>query len=154
MRRWEFMASFLLGRLLFLAVEIAAILAFAWLVFDVSVRGSVALVALLGVLGAFVFTSFGLLVASRARTTEGIAGIMNLVAVPMWILSGVFFSYERFPEWTHALIRLLPLTPLVDGLRAVINEGATFIDTAPALGALGAWGLVAFGTALAIFRWR
>jgi len=154
MRRWEFMASFLLGRLVFLAIEIAAILLFARLVFDVRVHGSVALVGLLGVLGAFVFTSFGLLVASRARTTEGIAGIMNLVAVPMWLLSGVFFSYERFPEWTHGAIRALPLTPLVDALRAVINEGATALETAPAIGALGAWGLLAFGSALLLFRWR
>jgi ABC-type multidrug transport system permease subunit len=154
MRRWEFMASFLLGRLVFLAVEIAAILLFARLVFGVEVRGSLALVAAFGVLGAIVFTSFGLLVASRARTTEGIAGIMNLVAVPMWILSGVFFSYERFPEWTHGAIRALPLTPLVDGLRAVINEGATALDTAPAIAVLGAWGLVAFGSSMLLFRWR
>lgn len=154
MRRWEFMASFLLGRLLFLALEIAVILAFAWAVFGVEVRGSLALIAALGVLGAFVFTSFGLLVASRARTTEGIAGIMNLVAVPMWLLSGVFFSYERFPEWTHGAIRALPLTPLVDALRAVINEGATALETAPAIGMLGAWGLATFGSALLLFRWR
>jgi ABC-type multidrug transport system permease subunit len=154
MRRWEFMASFLLGRLVFLAIEIAAILVFARLVFGVRVHGSVALVAILGLLGAFVFTSFGLLVASRARTTEGIAGIMNMVAVPMWLLCGVFFSYERFPAWTHGAIRALPLTPLVDGLRAVINEGAGALETAPALGALGAWGLVAFAAATLLFRWR
>jgi ABC-type polysaccharide/polyol phosphate export permease len=79
---------------------------------------------------------------------------MNLVAVPMWILSGVFFSYERFPEWTHGAIRALPLTPLVDGLRAVINEGATALDTAPAIAVLGAWGLVAFGSSMLLFRWR
>ena len=154
MRRWEFMASFLFGRLAFLAVEIAVILVFARLVFGVRVHGSVALVVVLGLLGAFVFTSFGLLVASRARTTEGIAGLMNLVAVPMWLLCGVFFSYERFPDWTHGAIRALPLTPLIDGLRAVINEGATALETATAIGALGAWGLAAFGAALLLFRWR
>lgn len=154
MRRWEFLTSFLLGRLLFLAIEIAAILLFARIVFGVRVHGSLGVVALFGVVGAFVFTSFGLLVASRARTTEGIAGIMNLVAVPMWLLSGVFFSYERFPEWSHVAIRAIPLTPLVDGLRSVVNEGATLLETAPALGVLGLWGIAAFGAALFLFRWR
>ena len=44
------------------------------------------------------FAGLGLLVASRARTVEAVSGLANMVMLPMWILSGTFFSYARFPE--------------------------------------------------------
>jgi ABC-2 type transport system permease protein len=92
MRRTEFLGSFFFGRLLFLGAELAVLLFFAWLVFGVEVRGSMAALVFIAILGAFSFTAFGLLVASRATTTEGVSGIMNAASFPMWVLSGVFFS--------------------------------------------------------------
>ena len=68
----------------------------------------------------------------------------------MWMLSGIFFSYERFPEALHAAIRLLPLTALNDGLRAVINDGAGLASVAPELLVMGAWAVCGF----LIARWR
>lgn len=154
MRRSEFLLSFMLGRLAFLALELPVILGFAYLVFDVTVRGSLLALAAIAVLGAFTFTGLGVLIASRARTIEGVSGIMNLTAVPMWLLSGVFFSYQGFPEFMHPIIKALPLTPIVDGIRAVMNDGATLLALSGSLAIAAAWGVATFGAALAIFRWR
>lgn len=154
MRRGEFLLSFMLGRLVFLAAELAALLGFAWLVFDVPVRGSLAGVVFISTLGAFTFTGLGVLVASRVQTTEAVMGLMNLVSIPMWILSGVFFSSEHFPDLMQPFIDALPLTALLDALRAVMLDGAPVLATLPALGIVAAWGIVCFGGALAIFRWR
>ncbi|MBI4538599.1 MAG: ABC transporter permease [Gemmatimonadetes bacterium] len=154
MRRSDFLLSFGLGRLSFLVVELAALLAFARLVFDVTVQGSLILFAAIAVVGGFTFAALGLLVASRAKTVEGVAGLMNLAMVPMWILSGVFFSSSRFPDMMQPLIRVLPLTPLVDTLRAVMNEGAGIGDVAGWMALVAAWGVASFAVALRIFRWN
>ena len=71
------------------------------------------------------------------RTIEAVSGLMNLVLVPMWILSGVFFSSERFPDAVQPFIKALPLTALIDALRANMLQGAGLVDVAPALAALG-----------------
>lgn len=154
MNRAQFLASFFLGRLLFLAGELVVLLVFARLVFGVAVNGSLAALVLIAVLGAFSFTAFGLLVASRARTTEGVSGLMNAAAFPMWILSGVFFSYRTFPEALHPFIQALPLTALNDAMRLVMNEGLPLVTTLGPLAVLMAWGVGSFGLALAVFRWR
>ena len=154
MRRTDFLLSFMLARMVFLVGELALLLGFAWWIFDVDVRGSLAAVLLISFIGAFTFTGLGVLVASRARSTEGVSGLMNLAAMPMWILSGVFFSYEHFPEATHPFIRALPLTALLDALRAVINDGASLLATTLPLIVVIAWGVGCFATALAVFRWR
>jgi ABC-2 type transport system permease protein len=153
-RRSEFLLSFMLGRLLFLALEVPLVIGFAALVFDVPVRGSLGTLGVAAVLGAFSFTGLGLLVASRTRSTDGVQGLMNLVAVPMWILSGVFFSAAHFPHAMQPLIQALPLTAMNNALRAVMLDGATLIGIAGSLAIIAAWGAASFGVALAIFRWR
>jgi ABC-2 type transport system permease protein len=94
-----------------------------------------------------------LLTASRAKTLEGVSGIMNLVMMPMWIFSGVFFSYSRFPDAIQPFIKLLPLTPLLDGLRSIMIDGAPLSASLGQVLAVAAWGLVSFAIALKIFRW-
>ena len=126
---------------------------FARLVFKVPVRGSVAAVLFVGVLGALVFSGLGLLVASRAARIETVAGLMNLVMVPMFIASGIFFSADRFPDALQPLVRALPLTALNDALRAVILEGASLLSQARHLLVLAAWGVVSFLLGLRLFRW-
>jgi ABC-type polysaccharide/polyol phosphate export permease len=106
------------------------------LAFGVEIHGSLLAVVVLILLGAFTFAGIGLLVASRARTLEAVSGLMNLVMLPMWILSGIFFSSERFPEATQPFINLLPLTPLIDALRAVMLEGEGLFGQLPRLGIL------------------
>lgn len=154
MRKRDFLLGLMLSRLLFMIPEVLLILLFAWLAFGVEVRGSVAALALIIVLGAFTFAGIGLLVASRAKTIETVSGLMNLVMLPMWLLSGIFFSSERFPEFLQPLIKVLPLTPLIDALRATMLEGTPLFALWPQLLVLALYGVVSFAIALKIFRWQ
>jgi len=154
MNRGDFLLSFMFARLGFLAGELLTLLVVARLAFDVAIRGSVASVVAIAALGAFSFTGIGLLVASRARTIEAVSGLMNLASLPMWILSGVFFSADHFPDVVQPLIRILPLTAVVDALRAVMIDGAPLLATAGSLAVVAGWGIASFAVALAIFRWK
>ena len=154
MRRSHYLLSFILSRLVFLLLEVVALVGFGWLLFGVAVRGSFATLAALTILGAFAFAGLGLLVASRARTIEGVSGLMNLVMLPMWILSGTFFSYSRFPDAMIPFVKALPLTALNDSLRSVMIDGAGFLSLGAPVAIVMAWGAVSFAIALKIFRWR
>jgi ABC-type multidrug transport system permease subunit len=154
MPRHYFLLSFLLSRLAMLVVEVGAFLGFAVLVFGVPVRGSLVLVAGVCVFGTLAFGALGLLLSSRVRTIEAASGLMNLTMLPMWILSGVFFSSQRFPDAVQPFIKALPLTALNDALRATMLQGATLAQIAAQIGVLAAWLLVCFPLALKLFRWR
>ena len=154
MRKSQYVLSQFLSRLIFLVVEVIVLVAFGWLVFGVRVNGSIAVLAVLCIVGGYAFSGLGLLTASRARTLEGVSGLMNLIMMPMWLCSGVFFSYERFPEAAKPFIRALPLTMLNDALRAVMNDAAPLTKVMPHLAALAVWGIVTFTVGLKIFRWQ
>ncbi|HVT43207.1 MAG TPA: ABC transporter permease [Thermoanaerobaculia bacterium] len=154
MRKSDYFLSHMLSRLLFLFLEVVVIVAFGWIVFDVAVRGSILLLTVVSLIGAFTFCGLGLLTASRAQTIEGVSGLMNLVMVPMWILSGVFFSSERFPDTMQPFIKALPLTALNDALRAVMIEGSGLMAVAAEIGILALWCVLSFVVALRIFRWN
>lgn len=153
MRRSQYLLSAILSRLAFLGPETLALVLFGYWVFEVPIRGSVLAVATVVVLGAMTFAGLGLLVASRAKTIEGVSGLMNLVMVPMWIGSGVFFSYANFPETLHPFLQALPLTALNDALRAAMLDGAGLALLAAPLVVLAAWGGLSFLVALRMFRW-
>jgi ABC-type multidrug transport system permease subunit len=154
MRKWEFLLAQVLARLLFLGPEVAVPLVFGAFAFGMPVRGSIVAIALVALLGALAFGSIGLLVGSRVRTLEAISGLMNLMMVPMWVLSGVFFSSANFPELVRPFIRVLPLTALVDALRGVVLEGATLGGIRVEMATLAAWTIVPFSIGLRIFKWR
>jgi ABC-type multidrug transport system permease subunit len=154
MRKGDFLLSFVLMRSLFVLIEVPVLLGFGWLAFGVKIVGSAFLILALSVLGALTFAGLGLLVASRAQNTQTVGGLMNLVMMPMFIGSGVFFSTSHFPDSALPYIRLLPLTALNDALRAVVNEGVGPEGIARAVGVLAAWGVVSFAAALRLFRWR
>jgi ABC-type multidrug transport system permease subunit len=154
LRRSHLLAAQLLSRLIFLVPEAGALILFGWWLLDVPLRGSLLLLSGVSLLGALAFTGLGLLTAARPRTIEGVSGLMNLVMVPMWVFSGIFFSTERFPDAIQPFIQALPLTALNDALRAVMLEGAGFVALAPELLNLGVWGALSFVIALRIFRWQ
>jgi ABC-type multidrug transport system permease subunit len=154
MRKSHYLLAFVLSRLMFLVLEIAALVGFGWVMFRVGVRGSVLALAAVTLLGALSFSGLGLLVASRARTVEAVSGLMNLVMLPMWILSGTFFSYARFPQAMLPFVRALPLTALNDSLRGVMIDGASLYSLARPLVVVALWGLTSFVIALRIFHWR
>jgi ABC-2 type transport system permease protein len=154
MRKTDYLLAQMLARLGFLILEVTVLVGFGWIIFGVAVRGSLLLLLVICLLGAMCFCGLGLLIASRVNTIEGASGLANLLMMPMWLLSGVFFSSERFPDAAQPFIRALPLTALNEALRAVINEGRSLAGVAPQLGIVLAWGLVSFAVALKIFRWR
>jgi len=153
MRKSEFLLAQIGGRLVFLVLEVGVLVAFAYWVLDVPLRGSLAALTLVCFLGAMTFCGLGLLVASRARTVEGVSGLMNVVMLPMWILSGTFFSTGRFPDAMQPLVQALPLTALNDALRAVMLDGSSMLSVSGELGIAAVWGVVSFAAALYLFRW-
>jgi ABC-2 type transport system permease protein len=154
MSRVDYLLSFQIWRMFLLVFEVGVPVVFGMIAFGVPVRGSIFEVAAISVLGSLSFSALGLLIASRAKTIEAVSGLMNIVLVPMWILSGVFFSSERFPDAVQPFIKALPLTALVDALRANMLQGASLLEVAPSLAALGACLVVSFALAMKIFRWR
>ncbi len=154
MKKSHFLAGLMVSRMLFMVPEVLLLLLFARYAFGVVNHGSIVAVIFLILLGAVMFSGIGLLVASRAKTIEMVSGLMNLVMVPMWIFSGIFFSSERFPEAIQPIIQLVPLTPLINALRAVMLEGAPLEAQLQRIGIMLAWSALAFVMALRWFRWR
>jgi ABC-type multidrug transport system permease subunit len=154
MPRGQYLASYLLSRLAMLVIEVVGFLGFARLVFGVPFRGSMWQLGFLCVLTSLAFSALGLLVASRARTMEAASGLMNLVMLPMWVLSGVFFSATRFPAVMQPLVRALPLTAAIDAMRGNMLQGTNLGRLTPQMGILLVWLVVPFAISLRIFRWR
>lgn len=153
-RRGHVLGAQLASRLLFLIPEAGALLLFAHFALGVPLRGSLLLLVGFSFVGALAFSGLGLLTAARPRTIEGVSGIMNLVMVPMWIFSGIFFSTERFPAAMQPFVQALPLTALNDALRGVMLEGVGLLPLLPELAILTAWGAISFALALKFFRWQ
>jgi ABC-type multidrug transport system permease subunit len=153
MRRGDFLLALMSSRLILMVIEVGLLLVFGVFAFHMRVLGSVFSIALLGSMGSLCFGAVGLLTASRARKIESVSGLINLVMMPMWIFSGVFFSYERFPAVLQPLIKALPLTALNDALRACILEGTPLLHQWSRLLVLGIWGGLSFVLALKWFRW-
>lgn len=153
MRRGDFLLALASSRLILMIIEVGLLLLFGALFFHMRVLGSIGSIALIAALGSLTFGGVGLLTASRAQKIESVSGLINLVMMPMWIFSGVFFSYERFPAVIHPFIKALPLTALNDALRASILEGTPLLQQWPRLLILALWGGISFVLALKWFRW-
>jgi len=154
MPKWQYLASFVLSRMVMLTIEVTIFLGFARIAFGVPFRGPLWQLAFLCVLTSLAFSSLGLLVASRAKTMEAASGLMNLVMLPMWILSGVFFSATRFPAVIQPFVRALPLTAAIDSIRSNMLQGVTLSHMTLPVSILLVWLIIPFFIALKIFRWR
>jgi ABC-2 type transport system permease protein len=154
MRRSHYLLGFMLSRMIFLVPEVAVLAAVGWMMFSVKVHGSIPALATVSIFGSMTFAGLGMLVASRSTTIEAASGWMNFIMMPMYILSGSFFSYERFPAFAIPIIRALPLTALNDALRAVMNDGKPLYAIWLELAVLAIWGIVSFAVALKIFKWQ
>ena len=154
MPRWQYLASFLLSRLFILVIEVGFFLGFARISFGVPFRGPLWQLALVCVLTSLAFSAMALLVASRARTMEAASGLMNLVMMPMWILSGIFFSATRFPAIIQPIVRALPLTAAIDAMRGNMLQGQSLQQLLLPVLTLVFWFVAPFAVALKIFRWK
>ncbi len=154
MPRPYYLLSFLLSRIFLLVLEVGVLVGFGVLLFHVPVRGSLADLVLLSILGSLSFAALGLLLVSRTKTIEAASGLMNLVMMPMWIASGVFFSSQKFPNMMQPFIKALPLTAVIDSLRAIMLQGSTLSHLLPQLAVILSWLVICFALALKLFRWR
>jgi ABC-2 type transport system permease protein len=154
MPRPYYLLSFLLSRILMLVVEVGVLVGFGALLFHVPVRGSLLDLAVVCLLASLSFSALGLFLASRARTIEAASGLMNVVMMPMWIASGVFFSSQKFPDVMQPFIKALPLTAVIDALRANMLQGSNLGQMAAQVGIIAFWLVICFALALKLFRWR
>ena len=154
MSRAEYLMAFLFSRLFFLVIEVVTLLGFGALVFGVPLRGSLVELGAISLISALAFGGLGLLIASRAKTVEGVSGLMNFVMLPMWIFSGVFFSSSNFPAVVQPVIKALPLTAVNDALRANMLEGTHISGLGLEMAIITGWLVISFVAALKLFRWR
>lgn len=154
MRRSDFLASFLIVRIVLLFVEIPPLLIFARLLFSISVRGSPLAFFVVILLGALLFATLGLLLASRSENPQIVSGLINVISFPMYLGSGVFFSAARFPARVQPILRVLPLTALNDALRAIMIDGAGFAEVWRPVLVLVFWTTLFFALAMKLFRFR
>jgi ABC transporter DrrB family efflux protein len=154
MHRGDFLLSILSARLIFMLPEMVLLILLGWLAFGVPIVGSIGTLSVVILAGAFAFSGIGLLVASRTSKTETVSGLMNLVMLPMWLFSGIFFSSKRFPNMLQPFIQALPLTQLNDALREVMLEGASLVQVGGRVVILAAWAVLCFLLALRWFRWQ
>jgi ABC-type multidrug transport system permease subunit len=154
MRRSHFLLSYFFSRSMFLVMELAVLIGFGKLIFGTQIQGSFSALIVASVLGAAAFAAIGFLIGARLSSTEVAGGWMNFVQLPMWLLSGSFFSYERFPEWLQLPIKFLPLTATNDSIRRIYNEAGSLSSIGFELAVLTAWSIIGFAVALKIFRWQ
>ncbi|MEI6750275.1 MAG: ABC transporter permease [Bacteroidales bacterium] len=153
MKKSYFLASQFVSRLILSFLETAVLILFAYFYFNMHVQGSIAALVAVFISGNFAFIGIAILISSRTANTQVGNGLINAVTMPMMVLSGIFFSYYNFPEWTIPIIRQMPLTLFADSIRSIFTEGAGFFQTGPAIGIMTAIGLVSFVVGLRIFKW-
>jgi ABC-2 type transport system permease protein len=153
MQRSHYLLSFRAPGLLFVPLQVLVLFTFARFTFGVEVQGSMLAVIAIALLGSWSFAGLGLLCASRAENPETASGLANLVTLPMFVFSGVFFSGTRFPAVLQPVIHLLPLTAFNDALREVTNNGSSLLTLGYPLGVLVVWGFLTTAISLRLFRW-
>ena len=153
MKKSSFLMSLMFVRILMNLVEALIIFFFAWLIFGIRIQGNIGALLLVFLAGNVAFAGLAILVSSRTAKTEVGTGLINAVQMPMTLLSGIFFSYYNFPEWSIGVIRLLPLTAVTDGIRSIFNEGAGWLNVLTPTVALSAFGVICFAAGIRIFKW-
>ncbi len=152
--RLDILLSVVLARGMILPLENSCLWGFGALLFGVTMHGNWIWFIACALAGCVAFAGLGILGASRVGHMQAAYGIVNALTIPMTILSGVFFSWTRFPHWLQPVVKFLPLTLVCDSLRAVSSEGAGLVQIAPKLLALLAWGFLTGSVGLKLFRWR
>jgi ABC-2 type transport system permease protein len=153
MKRSWFLISLVTVRAGMNFLEAVLLFLFAWLFFHISIQGNILALAIMFITGNIAFSGIAILASCRTANTEIGNGLINVVVLPMMILSGIFFSYHNFPEWSIPFIQKLPLTLLADGIRSIFIEGAGLSDIYFPSMILGTVGILFFTVGLKIFKW-
>ncbi len=154
MKKSYFLISLMTVRITMNLIESALLFIFAWLVFHISVQGSIAGLFAIFMAGNIAFGGIAIFISCRTANTEIGNGLVNAVVMPMMVLSGVFFSYHNFPDWSIPFIQKLPLTLLADGLRSIFIEGAGFSEAMIPTTILLSIGICFFSAGLRFFKWH
>jgi ABC-type multidrug transport system permease subunit len=154
MKKSHFLIALITVRVAMNFIEAFVLLLFAIITFNITIQGSISSLILMFLAGNIAFAGIAVFVSSHTSNTEVGNGLINAVVMPMMILSGIFFSYHNFPDWSVKVIQVLPLTMLTDGIRSIFNEGAGFNEVAVPVFILSATGIIFFGAGLKIFKWH
>jgi ABC-2 type transport system permease protein len=152
LRPGSFVAALVVARLLLAMIQVLIILAVGVFIFNAHVYGNVAWLMILSAIANLIFLNLGFAIAGRAPNPDAAQGVANAVAVPMMFLSGVFFPVDTLPNILQRIVEYLPLTPLIEALRKVANDGASIFSTGPQLLQLGLWIALSFFIASRFFR--
>lgn len=153
MKKSNFLIAMMLVRIVMNVVEALILFFSMWCLFDIRIQGNIGALCVLFMAGNVAFAGIAVWVSSRIYKTEVGTGWINAVQMPMMILSGIFFSYHNFPEWSIEFIRLLPLTVLTDGIRSVFNEGAGWVEILSPSLLLFSLGIICFVIGMKRFKW-
>jgi ABC-type multidrug transport system permease subunit len=153
MKKSLYIFSHFFGRISLALIEAGVLFLFSWIYFRISIQGSLSAFILIFLAGSFCFTGLAILMASRTSSSRIGNGLINLITMPMMILSGIFFSYHNFPEMTIPFIQKLPLTMLADSMRSIITEGAGLKENVREFILLSSIGALCFAAGLRIYKW-
>jgi ABC-2 type transport system permease protein len=154
MRKSHFLVALITVRIIMNFIESSVLFLFALIVFKIVIQGNIAALLVMFLAGNIAFAGIAVFVSSHTSNTEVGNGLINFVVFPMMVLSGIFFSYHNFPDWSLPVIQKLPLTMMTDGIRSIFNEGAGFNEVAIPVMILIATGIVFFSAGLKIFKWH
>jgi ABC-2 type transport system permease protein len=154
MKKSHFLIALIAVRTTMNLIESLVLLLFSLFAFKLSIQGDLTALIILYLAGNIAFSGIAVFVSSHTSNTEVGNGLINFVVMPMMVLSGIFFSYHNFPDWSIGVIKNLPLTMLTDGIRSIFNEGAGYSEIALPVLILTATGVVLFSAGLKIFKWH
>ena len=154
MKKSHFLIALMTVRITMNFIESSVLFLFALFAFKMTIQGNISALILMFLAGNIAFAGIAVLVSSHTSNTEVGNGLINFVVFPMMVLSGIFFSYQNFPDWSIPVIKNLPLTMLTDGIRSIFNEGAGYHEVALPILILTATGALFFGAGLKIFKWH
>ncbi len=154
MKKSHFLIALISVRLTMNFFESLVLFIFALLAFKMTIQGDITALILIFIAGNIAFSGLAVFVSSHTSNTEVGNGLINFVVTPMMVLSGIFFSYQNFPEWSLPVIKNLPLTMLADGMRSIFNEGAGYSEVALPVTILTFTGIGFFIAGLKIFKWH
>ncbi|MEI6900451.1 MAG: ABC transporter permease, partial [Bacteroidota bacterium] len=154
MKKSHYLIALISVRIVMNFIESSLLFVVALLVFGIQIQGSIPALVTIFLAGNIAFAGIAILLSSHTAKTEIGNGLINAVVTPMMVLSGIFFSYHNFPDWSIPVIKLLPLTAVADGIRSVFIEGAGFNEIAIPSLILTAVGVVCFTIGLKTFKWH
>jgi len=154
MRKSYFLIALITVRIGMNFVESALLFLFAALVFNITIQGNIAALLVIFLAGNIAFAGIAIFISSHTGNTEIGNGLINVVVLPMMVLSGIFFSYHNFPDWSLPFIRIMPLTMLADGIRSIFIEGTGFAQNFLPIVILLTTGVFFFTIGLKIFKWH